>query len=110
MSGFKITNNSLLSKEEQCLPYKEKLKLIDIRKKDEELRIKNDIEAQEREKRSHERLKRKLDCIQKEQEELELACMISKKEYIKRIKETVDFSVFEENLDLHEACLNLIYK
>ena len=107
MSGFKITNNTLLSKEEQCLPYKEKQKLIDIRKKDEELKRKNDIEAQEREKRVHDRLKRKLECIQKEQEELELACMISKKEYI---KETVDFSVFEENPDLHEACLNLIYK
>jgi hypothetical protein len=108
MSGFKITNNSLLSKKEQSLPDKEKQKLIEIRKKDEELRIKNDIEAQEREIRVLDRLKRKLECIQKEQEELELACIISKKEYIKRMKETVDFSVFEDHPDLHEACLNLI--
>ena len=108
MSGFKITNNTLLSKKEQSLPDKEKQKLIEIRKKDEELRIKNDIEAEEREKRAHERLKRRLESIQKEQEELELACMISKKEYIKRIRETIDFSVFEDNPDLHQACLNLI--
>ena len=108
MSGFKIKNNTLLSKEEQCLPYKEKQKLIDIRKKDEELKRKNDIEAQEREKRSHDRLKRKLDCIQKEQEELKLACIISKNEYIKQIRETIDFSVFEDHPDLHEVCLNLI--
>ena len=107
MSGFKITNNSLLTEKEQSLPDKEKQKLIEIRKKDEELRIKNDIEAQERKIRVLDRLKRKLDCIQKEQEELELACIISKKEYIKRMKETVDFSVFEENPDLHEVCLNL---
>jgi hypothetical protein len=108
MSGFKITNNSLLTKKEQSLPDKEKQKLIEIRKKDEELRIKNDIEAQEREIRVLDRLKRKLECIQKEQEELELACMISKKEYIKHIRETVDFSVFEDYPDLHQACLNLI--
>ena len=108
MSGFKITNNGLLTKKEQSLPDKEKQKLIEIRKKDEELRIKNDIEAEEREKRVLERLKRKLDCIQKEQEELELACMISKKEYIKWIKETIDLSVFEDNPDLHKVCLNLI--
>lgn len=102
--------NTLLTKKEQSLPDKEKQKLIEIRIKDEELRIKNDIEAEEREKRAHDRLKRKLESIQKEQEELELACIISKKEYIKRFKETVDLSVFEDNWDLHEACLNLIYK
>jgi hypothetical protein len=109
MSKYNNTN-TLLSKKEQSLPDKEKQKLIEIRKKDEELRIKNDIEAQEREIRVLDRLKRKLDSIQKEQEELELACMISKKEYIKRLKETVDLSVFEDNWDLHQACLNLIYK
>jgi hypothetical protein len=107
MSKYNNTN-TLLSKKEQSLPDKEKQKLIEIRKKDEELRIKNNIEAQEREIRVLDRLKRKLDFIQKEQEELELACMISKKEYIKHIRKTIDFSVFEDNPDLHQACLNLI--
>jgi len=107
MIGYSNTN-ILLSKKEQSLPDKEKQKLIEIRIKDEELRIKNDIEAQEREKRARERIKRKIDSIQKEEKELELACIISKKEYIRRIKETLDLSVFEDNWDLHEICLNLI--
>lgn len=104
MSEFKITNNGLLTKKEQSLSDKEKQKIIDIRIKDEELRIKNDMEYEEREKRSYERLKRKFDSIQKE---IELACKISKENYMQWIKENVDLSVFEDNPDLHKFCLNL---
>ena len=107
MSGFKNIN-ILLNKKEQSLPEKEKQKLIEIRLIDVELRIKNDMEAEEREKRARERLKRRFDDIQKEEEELALACKISRENYMTWILENVDLSVFAENPDLHIFCLNLI--
>ena len=107
MSGFKNIN-ILLNKKEQSLPEKEKQKLIEIRLIDVELRIKNDMEAEEREKRARERLKRRFDDIQKEKEEIELACKISRENYMTWIRENVDLSIFAENPDLHIFCLNLI--
>jgi hypothetical protein len=106
MSEFNITHEGLLTEKEQSLPNKEKQKLIEIRLKEEELRIKNDMEAEEREKRARERLKRRFDAIQKEEEELALACKISKENYLKHIRETIDLSVFAENPDLHEMIFN----
>jgi nitric oxide reductase activation protein len=108
MSKLKITYQGLLTEKEQSLPNKEKEKLIEIRIKDEELRIKNDMEAEERERRLNERLKRKFDAIQKEEEELALVCKISKENYMTWIRENVDLRVFAVNPDLHIFCLNLI--
>jgi len=106
MSEFKITNtNILLSKKEKSLPDKEKQKLIEIRIKDEELRIKNDMESQERKRRFKEREYRKRKFI--EDEEIKMASKIYNKVSINLSIENIDLSVFKYNADLHEICLNL---
>jgi hypothetical protein len=104
MSEFKI-KNTLLSKKEQSLPDKEKQKLIEIRIKDEELRIKNDMEAEDRKNRAEEREYRKRKYT--EDEEIKLASKIYKESSINWIIENIDLSVFKYNADLHEICLNL---
>jgi hypothetical protein len=104
MSGIQITN-TLLSKKEQSLPDKEKQKLIEIRIKDEELKRKNDIEAEDRERRAQEREYRKRKFI--EDEEIKMASKIYKEDSINWIIENIDLSVFSDNLYLYQICLNL---
>ena len=97
---------NLLTQKEKNLSFNEQEKLIEIRKKDEELKKKNIIEAVERKKRVQERLKRKRSD---EEREIELACNISKEEekYMDWITENVDLSVFKDNPYLHHFCLNI---
>jgi len=107
MSGFNIIkNNGLLNKKEKSLPKKEQQKLIDIRIEYEKLKIKNDFEAKEREKRGLERLNRKRKFI--EDEEIHKLTKLYKDDSIKFSGENIDLSVFEENPELYDIINNLL--
>jgi hypothetical protein len=101
-----IKNNGLLTKKEKSLPKKEQQKLIDIRIEDEKIKIKNDFEAKEREKRAIERINRKRKFI--EDEEIQKMIKLYKEDSIKFGEENIDLSVFEENPELYDIINNLL--